>query len=135
MDKSMNTVLFTRDSSQRINALVFNEPGGSTTWQRTQKKVVKMKGVPVDTTVLEKYVGAYRFDNNFILIISREGQRMFGKGAGPRQVKQEIVPYAPLQFYAKNLDATLIFKQDQQGRVSGLVKMQNGKQEAQKIDQ
>ncbi|MBS0029196.1 serine hydrolase [Chitinophaga sp. 22321] len=135
MDKSMNTVLFTRDSSQRINALVFNEPGGSTTWQRTQKKVVKMKGVPVDTAVLEKYVGEYRFDNNFILIISREGQRMFGKGAGPRQVKQEIVPYAPLQFYAKNLDATLIFKQDQQGRVSGLVKMQNGKQEAQKIDQ
>jgi hypothetical protein len=117
-----------------INALVLKGTGDSVVMPRTNKPIQHLKAIPMEPADLEKYVGKYRFRSGFILTISREDNRMYGKGAGGRQVKQEILLYAPHQFFAKNMDAQLSFHVDEQGRVRGLTKFQNGEEEAEKVE-
>lgn len=133
-DNSLNTLTFTRDSMGYINALVLKGTGDSIVMPRTNKPIQHLKAIPMDSSDLEKYVGKYRFRSGFILTISREDNRIYGKGAGGRQVKQEILFYAPHQFFAKNMDAQLSFHVDEQGMVRGLTKIQNGEEEAEKVE-
>lgn len=133
-DNSLNTFTFTRDSSGHINTVVIHGNGDSTILKRSDKIVTAMKAIPVEPASLEKYAGKYRFSSGFILTISQEDNRMYGKGTGGRQVKQEILLYAPHQFFAKNMDAQLSFHVDEQGKVRGLTKIQNGQEEAEKVE-
>lgn len=133
-ENSLNTLTFTRDNKGNINALVIKGTGDSVTLVRTNKVVTSMKAIPMESADLEKYVGKYRFSSGFILTITREDNRMYGKGAGGRQVKQEILLYAPHHFFAKNMDAQLSFHIDEDGTVRGLTKIQNGQEEAEKIE-
>jgi CubicO group peptidase (beta-lactamase class C family) len=133
-ENTLNILTFTRDNNGNRNALVLKGTGDSVVMPRTNKPVQHLTAIPMEPANLEKYVGKYRFSSGFILTITREDNRMYGQGAGARQVKQEIVLYAPHQFFARNMDAQLSFHVDENGTVRGLTKIQNGEEDAEKVE-
>jgi 4-amino-4-deoxy-L-arabinose transferase-like glycosyltransferase len=81
----------------------------------------------MDTQTPEKYIGHYQFNPTFDFYIVKEGDKLYGQ-AGPD--KKELVPSGTDQFFAKDLDATIIFQVDANGKVTGLTKIQNNEMNA-----
>src|SRR5205823_4417979 len=81
--------------------------------------------VKVDAAVLEKYVGRYQLAPDFILAITRDGDRLYSQATGQRRF--EIFAEGPRDFFIKEFDAQLTFVVDADGRTTGLVLHQNGR--------
>lgn len=133
-ETSLDIIEFLRKKDGRITGMTSETAGKTNTFTRTDARLSNLYAINIPTAVLEKYVGAYQFPDNFILIITRDGNRLYGKGTGPRQIRQEIVPYDTCSFFARNLDARLMFHLDENGMVTGLTKIQNGESVAKKIE-
>ena len=82
------------------------------------------KTVDVDVKVLDGYVGDYQLAPNFILTVTRDGNRMITQATG--QGKIEIFPESQTNFFTKVMEASITFETDDQGRATGLVLHQNG---------
>ncbi len=86
--------------------------------------------VAVSPKVLETYVGAYQLAPDFILTVTREGNRLFTQATG--QEKIEVYPETEKQFFlkvvdAKVVDAQITFEVDPTGRATGLILHQGGR--------
>jgi serine-type D-Ala-D-Ala carboxypeptidase/endopeptidase len=92
--------------------------------------VEQPKVVDVDAKVLEGYVGAYELAPNFILTVTREGNRLITQATG--QQKIEIFPESEKKFFVKVMDAQITFETDDQGRATGMILHQNGMDHAAK---
>jgi len=79
----------------------------------------------VDPKLFDAYVGQYQLAPNFILTITREGAQLFVQATG--QPKFEIFPESVRDYFLKVVDAQITFETDSQGRATGLVLHQNGK--------
>lgn len=133
-ENSLDIIEFLRKKDGRITGMTLETAGKINTFIRTGIKPDNLYAIDISTQLLEKYVGKYQFPDNFILIITRDGNRLYGKGTGPRQIRQEIVPYDTCSFFARNLDARLMFHLDEKDTVIGLTKIQNGESVAKKIE-
>lgn len=133
-ENSLDIVEFLRKKDGGITGMTLETAGETKAFTRTGIKLNSLHAINISTERLEKYVGEYQFPDNFILVISRDGNRLYGKGTGPRQIRQEIVPYDTCSFFARNLDARLMFHLDENGTVTGLTKIQNGESVARKIE-
>ncbi|WP_142683979.1 serine hydrolase [Chitinophaga polysaccharea] len=133
-ENSLDIIEFLRKKNGRITGMTLETAGKINTFIRTGIKPDNLYAINISTQLLEKYVGKYQFPDNFILIITRDGNRLYGKGTGPRQIRQEIVPYDTCSFFARNLDARLMFHLDEKHTVTGLTKIQNGESVAKKIE-
>lgn len=85
---------------------------------------VERKQVAVDAAVLEKYAGSYQLAPNFILTISRDGDRLFLQATG--QAKNELFAESATKFFLKVVDAQVVFVVDESGRAKSVVLHQNG---------
>src|SRR5258706_12961864 len=81
--------------------------------------------VKVDAAVIEKYVGRYQLDPNFILAITRDGDRLYSQATGQPQF--EIFAEDDRNFFVKEFDAQLTFVVDATGRATSIVLHQNGR--------
>lgn len=132
-ENSLDIVEFLRKKDGEITGMTLETAGKANTFTRTAIRPNNLYAINISTELLEKYVGEYQFPDNFILIITRDGNRLYGKGTGPRQIRQEIVPYDICSFFARNLDARLVFHLDKNSTVTGLTKIQNGESVARRI--
>jgi serine-type D-Ala-D-Ala carboxypeptidase/endopeptidase len=80
--------------------------------------------VKVDAAVLEKYTGRYELAPNFILAITRDGDRLYSQATG--QPRFEIFAEGARDFFVKDFDAQLTFVVDDTGRATSIVLHQNG---------
>lgn len=133
-ENNLTIMEFLRKDDGSISAMIARTTEKPDTFTRTDIQFDLPLAIHISPDVLEKYVGNYKFANNFILSIIKDGNKLYGKGAGPRQIRQEIVPYDAGKFFARNLDAQLLFNLDENGVVTGLTKIQNGEQVARKIE-
>jgi CubicO group peptidase (beta-lactamase class C family) len=133
-ENNLSIIEFLKKKDGRITALVSEIAGKAVTFIRTDIKLNNLYAINIPPGILERYVGKYQFPDNFILDITLNGNRLYGKGAGPRQIRQEIVPYDTSRFFARNLDAQLLFNMDKNGTVTGLTKIQNGVAIAKKVE-
>jgi hypothetical protein len=76
-------------------------------------------------------VGHYQFTPDFVLAIRREGRTLYREAFG-RQV--ELVPYQAGRFFARTVDLRLLFQPAPTGRITSLIKVQNGEQRATLLD-
>ena len=83
------------------------------------------QAIPLGASVLERYVGRYQFSPTADLVVIRRGERIFVKLPGRRAI--EMFPETPTAFFLKVWDSQLTFNVDRQGRVTGLVTHQNGR--------
>ncbi|UFH53851.1 serine hydrolase [Spirosoma sp. KNUC1025] len=80
--------------------------------------------VAVDTTTLQSYVGNYQLTPAFAIVITREGEQLYGQATG--QPRFELFAETKTKFYLKVVDAQITFKNNDQGEVEQLVLHQNG---------
>ncbi|MDJ1466819.1 DUF3471 domain-containing protein [Xanthocytophaga flava] len=134
LSNQLATLEFTKDITTDSCSFILQSIGTPVFWKRTEKNVQKYSAIPLSVEALKRYTGAYQFVPEFVITITLEGNTLYGKATGRGQMKQEILPYAPDKFFAKNLDATLKFMLNEQGVITGMILFQNGEKKAQKIN-
>ncbi|MGF6846025.1 CubicO group peptidase (beta-lactamase class C family) [Chitinophaga sp. W3I9] len=133
-ENNLAIIEFLKKKDGSIGGLVSETAGKAVTFIRTGIKLNNLYAINIPPEALKRYIGKYQFPDNFILAITRDGNRLYGTGPGRRQIRQEIVPYDTCGFFARNLDAQLVFILDKNGTVTGLTKIQNGVAVAKKVE-
>ncbi|MEZ2443865.1 serine hydrolase [Chitinophaga sp. RCC_12] len=133
-ENNLTIIEFLKKKDGSIGGLVSETAGKAVTFIRTGIKLNNLYAINISPEALKRYIGKYQFPDNFILAITRDGNRLYGTGNGRRQIRQEIVPYDTCSFFARNLDAQLVFNLDKNGTVTGLTKIQNGIAVAKKVE-
>jgi D-alanyl-D-alanine-carboxypeptidase/D-alanyl-D-alanine-endopeptidase len=88
----------------------------------------------VDFKLLDRYVGYYELAPNFILSVTREGDQLYVQATG--QTRAAVYGKSDREFFYKVVDAQITFEGDAQGKASGLVLHQNGRdQRAARIEE
>lgn len=88
--------------------------------------------VAVDPKIYDDYVGQYQLAPNAILTVTNENGKLMGQPTG--QTKLELFAESETEFFPKSVDAQIKFVKDAEGKVTGLVLRQNGRDmPAQKI--
>ena len=82
------------------------------------------KQVPIDSQVLDRYAGKYRFASNQMATVSRNGSHLYLQAEG--DVKLAFYPESNEHFFAKIMDAQITFVSDSDGRVTELLFHRNG---------
>jgi tetratricopeptide (TPR) repeat protein len=81
----------------------------------------------VNADVFDAYVGEYELAPNFVLTITKEGEKLFGQANGPGQTKLQLEPVSETQFVVPSIKAEVVFEKDSAGKVISLNLTQNGK--------
>jgi D-alanyl-D-alanine-carboxypeptidase/D-alanyl-D-alanine-endopeptidase len=115
---------FVVDDTGRATSIVLHQNGNNTPGNQIgppkQRKEVK-----VDAAVLEQYVGRYQLAPNFIMAITRDGDRLYSQATG--QPVFEIFAESARDFFVKDFDAQLTFVVDANGRATSVVLHQGGR--------
>ena len=82
------------------------------------------KEAKVSSTVYDAYVGEYELAPNFILTVTKEGEKLVGQATG--QGKLELEPVSESQFVVPAVKAEVSFEKDSAGKITGLVLRQGG---------
>lgn len=80
--------------------------------------------VAVDAQTLASYVGNYELAPSFSIVITQEGDRLFGQATG--QPKFELFAESKTKFYLKVVEAKVTFETNEKGEVTQLILHQNG---------
>lgn len=80
--------------------------------------------VPIDPALLDRCVGRYQLAPNFILSITRDGDRLFAQATG--QGRFEVFPEGEKDFFAKVADIQMTFVVDAAGKAGSIVLHQQG---------
>jgi len=83
------------------------------------------KEIKVDSSAYDTYVGDYEIAPNFILTVTREGDKLLGQATG--QGKLELESVSQTQFVVPAVKAIISFEKDSSGKITGLVLTQNGR--------
>jgi D-alanyl-D-alanine-carboxypeptidase/D-alanyl-D-alanine-endopeptidase len=89
--------------------------------------------IPLNSEILDIYVGRYQFAPNAIMTVTRKGNQLYVQltGQGPL----EIYPESKTDFFARVVDAQIHFKTDSKGRANELILHQLGRDQiAARID-
>jgi CubicO group peptidase (beta-lactamase class C family) len=81
--------------------------------------------VAVDPERFDALAGSYQLAPNFTLTFTREGRRFLSQATGQQQV--EIFPEGEHEYFTKVVDAQITFDVDEQGRATGIVLHQDGR--------
>ncbi|MCW5979400.1 MAG: serine hydrolase [Bryobacteraceae bacterium] len=89
--------------------------------------------VRVDPKLFDAYAGKYELQPEFIITIRRDGDKLMAQPTG--QSELEIFAESETKFFVKVVDAQITFVKDEEGRVTGLILHQGGRdQPAKKIE-
>lgn len=122
---------FQRDAGGRIVAVNLYQNGATTQFVRrgVQGPVASPPPQPfpplirVDPSTLAEYAGKYE-GSGIAFTVTVKGGTVFAQLAG--QPALEVFPTAPDEFRPKGIHATLLFKRDARGKITGLELHQNG---------
>jgi len=82
--------------------------------------------VEVDESILESYVGKYALTPAFILTVTRDGDQLSVGATG--QSAFEVYPKSDTRFFYKAVEAELLFKKDESGKVESVTLFQGGQE-------
>ena len=80
----------------------------------------------VDPALYDLYAGEYELAPGFILTVRREGSRLLTRATG--QEEFEVFPASETEFFPKVVDARITFVKGSDGKVTGLVLRQGGRE-------
>lgn len=87
----------------------------------------------IDPLTYDTYTGMYAFDTGTVVMIRREGTRLYGQSAG--QPKSELIPLSDNEFYVQEEDALVSFVKNDSGQVTHMLFNQKGQtHQAKKIE-
>jgi CubicO group peptidase (beta-lactamase class C family) len=89
-------------------------------------KRLEGKEIKVDSSGYGAFVGDYEIAPNFILTITKDGDKLFGQATG--QGKLELEPVSDKEFTVPSVKANVLFEKDSDGKITGLILMQGGRE-------
>ncbi|KIC95479.1 serine hydrolase [Flavihumibacter solisilvae] len=131
LENTLTTLEFARHANGQIVSTHVSSLGLPVTLTRTKEEIKRLAVVNVDDKTLSKYVGNYQFSPGPLFSIVKEGGKLYGQVG---QDKKEILPYDRNKFFAREIDAMIIFNLDKNGNVVSLTKIQGGEMVAKRID-
>ena len=82
------------------------------------------KEIALEPALLDVYCGEYQLAPTFILMISKEGNTLYGQASG--QLRFVLHPEAETEFFLAEVDAQISFVKDAAGKVTHLILHQGG---------
>lgn len=122
------------ESNGKITRLTLQTPiGPDDVAERTDKPLPKPKdAAAVDPALYDKYAGQYELMPNFILTLTRNGDKLMGQATGQPSV--ELVPESATKFAIPQVGAVIEIVLDEKGNPASLILNQGGqKMPAKKI--
>ncbi len=89
-------------------------------------KRLEGKETKVDSASYGAFVGDYEIAPNFILTVTKDGDKLFGQATG--QGTLELEPVSDKEFTVPSVKANILFEKDADGKVTGLVLSQGGRE-------
>jgi nitroreductase len=86
---------------------------------------VQRKAIKLSSKTFDSYIGKYEFSPEFSLVITLEKEKFYAQATG--QPKVEIFPETENKFFLKVVDAQINFEKDENGKVTGLMLHQGGR--------
>jgi CubicO group peptidase (beta-lactamase class C family) len=83
------------------------------------------KAINLDPGIYDDYVGRYALSPDFVLTVTKEGDRLMIQGID--QAKTELFPRSKSQFFTNRYEATINFMKTSNGRVTQLILQQGGR--------
>ena len=122
-------ITFETDANGRATSLTLHQNGANMPAKRIEGEAApavpnEHKEAAVDPKIFDGYVGQYQLAPNFILTITREGDKLFAQATG--QSNLQIFPESEREFFYKVVDAQITFETDSAGKATGLTLHQNG---------
>lgn len=130
MGNSLNTLKFTRDEKGNLDGFTTSGTGMPSSAVRENIVLKAQPKIKVSKAQLEKYIGKYQFNFGPVFEVLLENNILYGKVGNDRK---ELVPFDKHKFYARDLDAVIVFNVDGKGTVISLTKTQNSDMVAKKI--
>jgi len=93
--------------------------------EKPKPGVSDLKPVKVSPTILDTYIGKYELEIGFLLVITREGDKLWGETPGNEKVG--LIPESETRFLIKEFEGALTFERDKEGKVTGFL-FQSGEQ-------
>ncbi|RBL91252.1 serine hydrolase [Chitinophaga flava] len=94
-------------------------------------RVSTLKRIIVSPQQLSAYTGKYQFNPGPVFEVKLEDGRLYGQVGND---KKELIPFETHKFFARDLDAVIIFNLNAQHHVTGLTKLQQGEMKALIVD-
>ncbi|HXH92698.1 MAG TPA: serine hydrolase [Thermoanaerobaculia bacterium] len=118
---------FVVDANGRATSLVLHQNGDhpAKRLEGEPPPVKEHKEVAVDPKIFDGYVGRYQLAPNFVLAITRDGDRLYSQATG--QQRFEIFAEGAHDFFFKVVDAQITFVTDAAGHATSLTLHQNGR--------
>jgi CubicO group peptidase (beta-lactamase class C family) len=130
LENSLSTLEFQKNKG-RVSGYLLRTTGLPVEAVAAGEPVSPLHPIYLTADALEKYTGKYAFNAHDVFQVIREGDKLYGQLGHDRK---EIIPYDTDKFFARYIDALLIFQQDAGGRVTGLTKIQNSEMSANKVE-
>jgi CubicO group peptidase (beta-lactamase class C family) len=112
-------VVFQRDAKGKVVAARHSQGGNSFTAPRIVAKEVKLTEAELDAIL-----GQYQYGPAAVLTVTRDGDSVFAQLTG--QPKFGIHPKSATEFEWREVEASVMFKKDAGGKVTGATHRQNG---------
>lgn len=121
-------VTFEKSADGKVTQLILSQGGQDIPAKRVlvQKVEAKTAAVKISAEAFDQYVGQYQLAPNFILTVSRDGERFLTQATGQSTV--EIKVAGDDLFEAVGVPAKLRFEKAADGKVTQLVLLQGGRE-------
>jgi hypothetical protein len=118
---------FQRDAQGKVTGADFHPLGGSdqTGTKTTDPLPQERREVRMDPAVYDALTGDYELSPTFSIAVTREGGQIFAQATG--QPKFEIFPESETRYFLKVVDAEIEFVRGTDGKVTGLILHQGGR--------
>lgn len=130
LGKSLDSFNFEKDPNGKIIGFTINGTGLPHKGSRKDITIEAQKKVSIPFKSLQSYTGKYQFNPGPVFEVILENNTLYGQVGND---KKELVPFAKYKFFARDLDASIIFNIDAKGKVISLTKIQNNEMIAKKI--
>ncbi len=82
------------------------------------KKLSDEARISVDPALFDGYAGKYDGGNNLIIVVTKEGDKMYMQGPG--LPKYQLIPASATEYFTEEIKARFTFKQDETGKTNEL---------------
>lgn len=83
------------------------------------------QAITVDPKIFDDYAGQYEVAPGVILTITRDGEHLMAQTKG--HPRAEIFPSSETEYFSRRIDVQIKFVRNEQGQVTGMVIVQNGR--------
>jgi D-alanyl-D-alanine carboxypeptidase len=129
---SFDRLTFTIDATGRVSGMTEDGEEAPVTWKRTGDLPVRAP-IAVPTAVLDTYVGEYEIRPGNRLVITRDGDRLFGQPTGG--LREPFLATTTTNFFIESADTEFTFVSDSSGKVTSVLLHEPGWQlEAKRVN-